>query len=81
MTSDLTAVQSEHIAKVFPECRAEMSRYLRDGAMVDVRRQDEVREAPAFAIYVCSAPEFWIDCCDTEDQARTMALSLGLKLQ
>lgn len=73
----LTAVQAEHVAKVFPEYRAEMQQYLATGARVVICRQNECGEVPPYAITV-EGTAFWIDCCDTQDEAQTLAESLGL---
>ena len=74
-TPDLTSTQLAHVAKVFPECRSTMARYLADGVEVDVVRQREVGEAPAYAIYVCSDPDFWIDCCPSFEEAQELSMN------
>lgn len=76
----LSDTQRKHVAKVFPECRTDMARYLSEGAVVDVCRQRAVGDAPPFAIYVRSDPDFWIDCCESEKEAWAHAKSLGLTL-
>lgn len=78
--SALTPSQLAHVASVFPECRAQMAQYLGDGVEVDICVQKEVGEAPPYAIYICSDPEFWVDCCASMEQAQALATSLGLKL-
>jgi hypothetical protein len=80
MSIKLTAVQAEHVANVFPECRAEMSLYLAGGAEVVVGRQREVGEAPPYSITVAGT-NFWIDCCATEPEAHARARALGLRAQ
>lgn len=42
--------------------------------------QKAVGDAPPFAIYVCSDPDFWIDCCESEKEAWAHAKALGLTL-
>lgn len=79
-TPNLTSAQLAHVAKVFPECRTDMARYLSEAAAVDVCLQKAVGDAPPFAIYVCSDPDFWIDCCESEKDAWAHAKSLGLTL-
>jgi hypothetical protein len=56
-----------------------MAQYLADGADVVVYPQDVCREAPPFAIGVVGT-DFWIDCCNTREEAVTLAGSLGLKV-
>lgn len=77
---NLTSTQLAHVAKVFPESRSAMARYLADGVKVDFVQQREVGEAPAYAIYVCSDPDFWIDCCPSVEEAQELSKSLGLSL-
>jgi hypothetical protein len=49
----LTSFLAEHVAKVFPGCRAEMTGYLEASAQVVVYRQNECGEdIPPFAIGV-----------------------------
>lgn len=77
----LTAVQQQLVASAFPECRAEMTRYLKAGVDVQVRPQTECGpDVPAIAISVASDPSFWIDCCDTIELARSRATELGLRV-
>ncbi len=76
----LGQIQLAHIEHVFPECKAQMADYLSDGVEVGICRQREVGEAPPYAIYVRADPAFWIDCCESVEQARERAASLGLKV-
>lgn len=78
--TNLSNTQRAHVAKVFPECRSDMARYLAEKAVVDVCLQRAVGDAPPFAIYVCSDPDFWIDCCESENEAWARAKALGLTL-
>ncbi|MCI3206431.1 MULTISPECIES: hypothetical protein [Pandoraea] len=73
----LTAAQVAHVAKVFPECREDMAKYLISGAEVLVVQQDEVHQALPQAIVVIGTA-FWVDCCDTRAEAVNLAESLGL---
>lgn len=78
----LTAAQLEHLARVELRSRRsseEMAPYLAAGAEVVVYRHNEVPDVPPFAIAVAGTA-FWIDCCDTEEEAVTLARSLGLKV-
>lgn len=76
---ELTQAQQQHVAKVYPECRADMTNYLAAGAEVIVRHQREVTEAGQFAIEVRDT-DYWIDCCDTKEGAVALAQSLGLSV-
>lgn len=73
----LTEAQQAQVKKAFPECHEEMARYLATGAKVVIGRQNDVPEAPPFAITV-SGTDFWIDCCNTEAEAVHLCESLGL---
>ncbi|TDG21143.1 hypothetical protein [Paraburkholderia silviterrae] len=74
----LTSLQAEHVAKVYPECRAEMTGYLKGSAQVVIYRQDECGDdVPPYAIRV-EGTDFWIDCCATPEDARKRAEMLGL---
>lgn len=73
----LTAEQASHVAKVYPECKAEMARYLSSGAQVVICLQDECGDVPPYAIKVAGT-DFWVDCCATPEEAATLARSLGL---
>ncbi len=75
---ELTQAQQQHVAKVYPEVRADMAAYLAASAEVIVRQQREVGEAGPFAIEVRDS-DFWIDC-DTKDGAVSLAQSLGLRV-
>jgi hypothetical protein len=57
-----------------------MARYLSEGTLIGVCEQRAVGDAPPIAIYVCSDPDFWIDCADSEQDAWVLAKSLGLAL-
>jgi hypothetical protein len=76
----ITTAQAHHIAKVFPECRAEMTDFFETGAEVVIYKQDECGsdELP-YAIAVVGTA-FWIDCCKTLEEAKALASSLGLKV-
>lgn len=74
----LTPKQQNHVMKVLPETRASMAEYLRQGAQVCIYPQDEVPEAPPFAIALLQTPEYWFECVDTESAAVTLAAELGL---
>lgn len=74
----LTQKQQDHVMKVFPETRASMADYLRQGAQVCIYTQNEVPEAPPIAIALLQTPEYWFECVDTERDAVTLAAELGL---
>jgi hypothetical protein len=77
----LTPAQIAHVAAVFPECHAEMARYLKEGVEVVIGPQNECGpDVPPIAIAVASAHDFWIDCCNTVEQARARATELGLRV-
>lgn len=75
----LTAAQQAHVAKVFPECRVDMARFLAAGAEVAIGLQDEVGDAPPYAIAV-KGTDFWIDCHPSVERAVAAAQALGLKV-
>lgn len=77
----LTPLQRAHVAKVFPECREDMERYLRDGVEVGICLQREVGDSPPFAIYVAARQEFWIDCCASAALATKRAAVPGLRVK
>lgn len=83
-TPDLTGLspaQHAHVLKVFPETRADMAIYLRSGVQVTVGPQTEASpDVPPIAISVLADPEFWIDCCDSVEEAHQRIESLGLVL-
>lgn len=76
----LTVAQANHVAKVFPECRAEMIEFLETGAEVVIYKQDECgNDVLPYAIAVAGTA-FWVDCCATPGEATALASSLGLKV-
>ncbi|MDF8365092.1 MULTISPECIES: hypothetical protein [Achromobacter] len=76
----LTELQKEHVARVEPETRAEMARVLEEASEVVIISQDEVGEAPPFAIALQSDHSFWVDCCGTARVADERARALGLRV-
>jgi hypothetical protein len=74
----LTQAQQEHVLRVYPENRASMADYLRQGVEVYIYRQDEVPDVPPVAIAVVQDPAYWIECVDSESAALTFAADLGL---
>ena len=74
----LSQAQQDHVMKVFPETRASMADYLRQGAEVHIYRQDEVPDVPPVALAVSSFPAYWIDCVESESAALALAAKLGL---
>lgn len=77
----LNPIQIAHVASVYPECKAEMMGYL--SAVVDVMIFHETEcgsDVPPIAIAVAANTEFWIDCCETMEGARSQAESLGLRV-
>lgn len=76
----LTSAQSAHVSKVFPECRADMARFLERGAKVAIYKQNECgADVQPYAIAVAGT-DFWIECCETAEAAEALADSLGLKV-
>lgn len=77
----LSPAQHAHVLKVFPETRTDMANYLRSGAQVIVGPQSEASpDVPPIAISVLAVPDFWIDCCDSVEEAHQRIDSLGLVL-
>lgn len=62
------------------DSKKDVADYLRRGVQVQVVPNDEVPEAPPFALDVVENPSFWIGCFDSKEQATAMALALGLRL-
>lgn len=77
----MTPAQMNHIAKVCPDTRTEMSGFLSRGVAVCIGPQDECGpDVPKFAIWVIEDPAFWIDCCATIEEAKTKSEELGLRV-
>jgi len=77
-TQSLTDAQAAHVAAAPPECRADMAGYLAAGASVVIYRQSECgKDVPPFALGV-EGTDFWIDCCDSPEDAVAQATKLGL---
>lgn len=75
----LTSAQKNHVLGVFPESRALMADYLRQGVEVFIGRQNEASvDVPPVAISVVENPSFWIDCVESESAALAHAAALGL---
>lgn len=78
----LSPLQAAHVAKVFPEARADMTDYLERGVSVCIGPQRDCGpDVPPIAIWVVEAPAFWIDCCRTVAEAINLAESLGLSVE
>lgn len=78
--NSLTPVQQSYVQQVPPWCRDDMAKYLSAGAEVVVGPQREVAEAPAFAVEVVGT-DFWIGCRATAEEARALAVELGLHVR
>ncbi|MEX3983757.1 CYTH domain-containing protein [Paraburkholderia sp. EG287A] len=77
--SVLTTAQQAHVKKASPECRHDMTYYLRAGVDVNIYRQDENGPARVAPYAICVAnTDFWVDCCETAGEAQELAQSLGL---
>jgi len=77
----LTSLQAAHVAAVFPESQAQMSNYLASGVEVVIGPQTECGpDVPPIAIAVASDQAFWIDCCETVEEAKARAQALGLRV-
>jgi hypothetical protein len=76
----LTVAQAHHVAKVFPECRAEMTDFLEARAEVVIYKQDECgSDVLPYAIAVAGTA-FWIDRYKTLEEATALGSFLGLKV-
>lgn len=62
------------------DSREGVANYLRRGVLVQVVANNEVPEAPPFALDVVENPSFWIGCFDSEAQAVETAMNLGLRV-
>lgn len=77
----LNPMQAAHVAAVFPECKAQMAKYLAAGVEVVVGPQNECGpDVAPIAIAVASDQAFWIDCCETVESAKARAHELGLRV-
>ena len=76
----LTPKQVEHVKSCFPTCRYEMAHYLKQGAPVIIKRQQETKDSHSFAICVAERPSFCIDSCSTPIIAERQAARLGLSV-
>ncbi|WP_223592808.1 hypothetical protein [Pseudomonas sp. A-R-19] len=76
----LSQLQRDHVMRVFPETRATMADYLRQGVDLYIYRQDEVPEVPPFALAVVQDPAYWIECVESERSALALAAKLGLNV-
>ncbi|MBK3468857.1 MULTISPECIES: hypothetical protein [unclassified Pseudomonas] len=76
----LSKAQIDHVMRSFPENRASMADYLRQGVDVYFYRHDEVPDVPPVAIAVVQDPAYWIDCAESEDVAVLLATQLGLSV-
>lgn len=75
----LTTAQATHVKEASPECRDDMTYYLRAGVDVNIYRQDETGAARVAPYAICVAnTDFWIDCCNTAGEAQALAKTLGL---
>lgn len=78
---NLTPPQATHVAKAFPEARADMAAFLARGVAVCIGPQNECgTDVPPIAIWVVEKPEFFIDCCPTVAAAKELASALGLRV-
>ena len=69
----LSVAQANHVAKVFPECRAEMTDFLEAGAEVVIYKQDECgSDVLPYAIAVAGTA-FWIDCMRSRNNVLPMS--------
>lgn len=77
----LSSHQQAHVAKVFPESREQMEKYLEERVEVVVYLQNECGDdVPPFAVAPRDNQEFWIGCWDTAEAAAEEAIALGLKV-
>jgi hypothetical protein len=76
----ITTAQAHHVAKVFPECRAEMTDFFEAGAEVVIYKQDECGSNDLPYAIAVAGTAFWIDCCKTLEEAKALASSLDLKV-
>ena len=75
----LTSSQKKHVDSTPPVFRAEMAGFLADCVDVVIHLQDAVPDVGRFAVAVRDSG-FWIDCCDTKEEAALLATQLGLRV-
>lgn len=81
MMMPLTPIQAAHVAKAFPEFRAAMADFLSRNVAVCIGPQNECGpDVPRIAIWVVEKPSFWIDFCETLEDAVMRAELLGLRV-
>ena len=77
----LTDRQLSHLSKTPSWCRDEMAGYLTNAVDVGVAHQNECGPyVPPFAIFVVANQDFYIECCDSAESAKQLALDLGLRV-
>jgi hypothetical protein len=77
----LSDSQIMHVMGVSSEVRESMSKHLLAGSEVVIRRQNECPELGDFAICVVGEDDYWIECCNSNEVARNLAATLGLKIK
>lgn len=77
ITPQQKLAQAAHLMRVPEHCRIEMRQAMMSQKPVRVYRQNDVSDVPPWAI--CIADEaFWIECCETREEAVAYAESLGM---
>jgi len=77
----LTPAQQTYVDQVpFKDAKVDLAKYLAAGAEVVISQQNDVSEAPPFSIAV-DGTDFWVGCCESVDEALSLASSLGLRVK
>lgn len=75
----LTPAQNEYLASL-DSLQAEIKQYFLDKVDVNIVLNIDSPHLPPYAIEVDRNPGFWIGCFDSSDEAREVALNVGLNI-
>lgn len=76
--SGLSSAQLQHVMGTAYGLRSQMAEYFRRGVAVEIVHQDDDKTLPPISIRIANDLDFWIDCCDSRDEAVGLAMALGL---
>ena len=80
MLEGLNYAQLEFMKSIVGFERKQVADYIRRQVPVQVVDNDEVAEAPAFALDVVENPGYWLNCFETAELAEAAANALGLPI-
>lgn len=79
LLAGLTDIQRKFVENAPTGHQHPLAYYMRHNARVDILEQDDDYNALPWAIQI-RGTNFWVDCCETKDEARERALELGFRL-